>query len=156
MQSNSDISVYCLSHSGVKGMKWGVRKSVKKFSANVHRRSRAIGAAYIESQTRGVERAIAQNKVRNKDNKAVRQRNNARYKAKLKRLNSTYNSRISDLSEADIQRGRDAYKTIRNVGVSVAVTAAAATIGSVSASAGFAVKLAGAGLTSALTKTDDD
>ena len=147
---------YELYHHGVKGMKWGVRKKISEASQNVKRMSRAISAANIEESRKRIERSIAKNKDLQKRNKRDYRQQNARYRAKLKRLNAMYNGRVSDLSEGDINRGRTAYKTMKNVSMSVAITAASTAAGAVYMPAGVATKLVGAGLTSVLNNIDVD
>lgn len=141
---------YELYHHGVKGMKWGVRKAIVNTSQYARRFSRSISAANIEEQRRRIERSLARNKSRQKTNKRDYRQQNARYRAKLKRLEKMRNQKISDLSEYDIDRGRTAYKTMKNVSMSVAVTAAAAVAGSVYAPAAVVTKIAGSALASAL------
>ena len=139
-----------LYHAGVKGMKWGVRKKIEKTSQSVRRFGRSITAANIEQQRIRIERSIARNKALQKRTKRDYRKQNARHRAKIKRLNAMRDTKISDLSESDINRGRMAYKTMKNVSMSVAVTAAAAVAGSVYAPAAVATKIAGSALTSAL------
>jgi hypothetical protein len=141
---------YELYHAGVKGMKWGVRKKIAKTSQSVKRLGRSISAANIEEQRRRIERSIARNKSKHKHNGKDYSAQNARHRAKLRRLAKMRDKKISDLSEYDIDRGRTAYKTMKNVSMSVAVTAAAAVAGSVYAPAAVATKIAGSALTSAL------
>lgn len=140
---------YELYHAGVKGMKWGVRKKIYNTSQGVKRLGRSISAANIEEQRRRIERSIAKNKSKQKHTKRDYRQQNARHRAKLKRLDQMRNQKISDLSEYDIDRGRKAYKTMKNVSMSVAITAAATMVGTVSAPAAMATKLAGSALTSA-------
>lgn len=143
----SDNELY---HHGVKGMKWGVRKAIKNTSQSDRRLGRSISAASIEEQRRRIERSIARNKSRQRNGNRDYRQQNARYRAKLKRLEKMRNQKISDLSEYDIDRGRTAYKTMKNVSISVAVTAAATVVGSVYAPAAVVTKIAGSALTSAL------
>lgn len=140
---------YELYHHGVKGMKWGVRKKIYNTSQSVRRLGRSISAATIEEQRTRIERSIARNKSRQKINGKDYRAKNAQHRAKLRRLEKMRNQKISDLSEYDIERGRTAYKTMKNVSMSVAVTAAAAVVGTVSAPAAMATKIAGSALTSA-------
>lgn len=147
---------YELYHHGVKGMRWGVRKKISAASQNVKRLGRAISAANIEESRMRIERSLARNKDLQKRNNRDYRQQNARYRAKLKRLNATYNSKVSDLSDVDINRGRSAYKTMKNVSMSVAITAASTAIGAVSMPAGVATKLVGAGLNSVLNSVDVD
>ena len=145
-----------LYHHGVKGMKWGVRKAINVTSENTRRISRAVSAANIERQRARIERTISRNKALSKRYKLDYSKQNKNYRAKLKRLEKTRNSKISDLSEADIERGRAMYKTIKSVGVSVTVAAAATAIGTAYAPAVIAAKLLGAGLTTVINSSDND
>lgn len=135
-----------LYHAGVKGMKWGVRKAVE--GAKTTRR--AMSAASIEEKIRNAKRVIDRHDSRSDRRTRTYKLKNAKYQAKLKRLESIRNKRVSDLSEADIDRGRAAYKTMKNVSMSVAVTAASLAVGTVSAPASIATKIVGAGISSAL------
>lgn len=138
-----------LYHHGVKGMKWGVRKAISNTSQSVRRFGRSVSAANIEEQRARIERSLARNKARQKSGKGDYRQQNTRYRAKLKRLEKMRNQKISDLSEYDIDRGRTAYKTMKNVSMSVAITTAAAVVGTVSAPAAMATKIAGSALTTA-------
>lgn len=140
---------YELYHHGVKGMKWGVRKKIYNTSQSVRRLGRSISAATIEEQRHRIERSIARNKSKQKHTKRDYRQQNARHRAKLKRLEHMRNQKISDLSEYDIDRGRKAYKTMKNVSMSVAVTAAATVAGSLYAPAAVVTKIAGSAVTSA-------
>lgn len=141
---------YELYHAGVKGMKWGVRKKITATSQSVKRFGRSITAANIEEQRARIERSISKNKALQKKGRGDYRQKNARYRAKLRHLEKMRNRKISDLSEYDIDRGRSAYKTMKNVSMSVAVTAAATVVGSVYAPAAVVTKIAGSALTSAL------
>ena len=145
---------YELYHAGVKGMKWGVRKKIEKTSRNVRRLGRAISAASIEQQRIRIERSIARNKVMQKRTKRDYRQKNARHRAKIKRLNAMRDTKISDLSEVDINRGRMAYKTMRNATMSAAVVAASAAAGSIYAPAALATKIVGSAVTSAVKDQD--
>ena len=140
---------YELYHHGVKGMKWGVRKKIYNTSESVKRLGRSISAANIEEQRKRIERSLARNKSLQRRNHRDYRNQNARYRAKLKRLTAMRDRKINDLSDYDIERGRTAYKTMKNVSMSVAITAAAAMVGTVSAPAAMATKIAGSALTSA-------
>ena len=140
---------YELYHHGVKGMKWGIRKKIQAVSQSTRRFGRSITAANIEEQRARIERSIARNKSRQNTNGKDYRAKNAQYRTKLRRLEKMRNKKISDLSEYDINRGRTAYKTMKNVSMSVAVTAAAAVVGTVSAPAAMATKIVGSALTSA-------
>lgn len=145
-----------LYHHGVKGMKWGVRKKFSETSQSVKRLGRAMSAANIEESRMRIEKNIERNKVLQKRTKRNYRQQNARYRKKLKRLNATYNSKVSDLSDVDINRGRVAYKTMKNASMSVAITAASTAVGAVSMPAGVATKLVGAGLTQMMNNNDID
>lgn len=139
-----------LYHHGVKGMKWGVRKSISKVSQTSRRMGRAVSAANLEARRRQMERSIARAKTMQKRTNRDYKAQIKRYKTKMKRLDSLRDTKISDLSEADIDRGRAVYKTMRNVSMSVAVAAASTAAGGISASAAIVTKLVGAGVTAAL------
>ena len=141
---------YELYHHGVKGMKWGVRKKIYNTSQSMRRLGRSISAATIEEQRHRIERSIARNKSKQKHSGKDYRTQNARHRAKLRRLDKMRNQKISDLSEYDIDRGRKAYKTMKNVSMSVAVTAAAAVAGSLYAPAAVVTKIAGSAISSAL------
>lgn len=145
-----------LTHHGVKGMKWGVRKTIRETSENARRIRRAVSAANIERKQARIERTISRNKALSKRYKVDYKNQNKRYRAKLKRLEKTRNSKISDLSEADIERGRAMYRTIKNVGVSVTVAAAAAAVGAAYTPAAVTARLVGAGLTTVLNSADNE
>ena len=150
---SDDFELY---HHGVKGMKWGVQKAVNTASENTRRVSRAVYAASIERQRARIERTISRNKAMSKRYNRDYSKQNKSYRDKLKRLEKTRNSKISDLSEADIERGRAMYKTIKNVGISVAVTATTTAIGAAYAPAAVAAKLVGAGVAAVLKNPIDD
>lgn len=143
-----------LYHYGVVGMKWGVRKSIRQTSENVRRIRRSMEAAGIERRQARIERTISRNKSLQKQHGTDYRNQNKQYRAKLKRLEKTRNSKISDLSEADIERGRAMYSTMKNVGISVVVGAGTTAIGAVYAPAAVAAKIAGVGLTTALKSID--
>ena len=143
-----------LYHHGVKGMKWGIRKAVKKTSHTVGRMSRSMVAANLENRRTSLERTIARNKSLQKRYNFDYRKQNARYRAKMKRLNAMRNRKISDLSEAEIDRGRQAYKTMKNITLSVAITAASAAAGTISAPAAIATKLAGSAVSAAVREQD--
>ena len=145
-----------LLHYGVKGMKWGVRKAIKQTSENARRISRSMSAANIERRQARIERTISRNKALTKRYKFDYKDQNKRYRAKFKRLENLRNSKVSDLSEADIERGRAMYGTVKSVAVSVTVAAAATAVGTAYAPAATAAKLVGAGLTTVLNSTDND
>lgn len=147
---------YEIYHHGVKGMKWGVRKAVNVASENTRRVSRAVSAASIERQRARIERTISRNKAMSKRYNLDYSKQNKNYRAKLKRLEKTRNSKISDLSEADIERGRAMYKTIKNVSISVAVAATTTAIGTAYAPAAVAAKLVGAGVAAVLKSPASD
>ena len=145
-----------LMHHGVKGMKWGVRKSIRQTSENVRRIRRAMEAANIERRQARIERTVSRNKSLQKRYGFDYRNQNKRYRAKLKRLEKTRNSKISDLSAADIDRGRAMYNTIKSVGVSVTVAAATTAIGAAYAPAAVVAKVLGAGLTTVINGSDDN
>lgn len=150
---HSDDEFY---HHGVKGMKWGVRKSIRQTSENIRRIRSAMEAANIERRQARIERTISRNKSLQKNYKLDYRNQNKRYRAKLKRLERARNSKVSDLSEADVERGRAMYNTIKSVGVSVTVAAATTAIGTVYAPAALAAKVIGAGVTTAINKANSD
>lgn len=143
-----------LAHHGVKGMKWGVRNNTKRTLENIRRIRSAMEAANIERRQVRIERNISRNKSLQKQYKLDYRDKNKRYRAKLKRLEAARNSKISDLSEADIERGRMMYNTIKSVGVSVTVAAATTAIGTAYAPAAVVAKIIGAGVSSAINKAD--
>lgn len=145
---------YELYHAGVKGMKWGVRKKIYNTSQSVRRFGRSVTAASIEQQRIRIEKSIARNKALQKRTKRDYREKNARNRAKIKRLNAMRNTKISDLSETDINRGRIAYKTMRNATMSAAVVAASAAAGSIYAPAAIATKIVGSAVTSAVKDQD--
>lgn len=135
-----------LYHHGIKGMKWGIRRRLNRTSRNIRKTGQAISAADIENRISRAKQTMK------KFDSASDKR--ARYKAKIKQLNALHKTKVSDLSEKDIERGRAAYKAIKNVSVSVAVTAASTAVGAVYMPAGIATKIAGAGLASAINAQD--
>lgn len=145
-----------LTHHGVKGMKWGVRKSIRQTSENVRRIRRSMEAAGIERRQARIERTISRNKSLQKQHGTDYRNQNKQYRAKLKRLEQTRNSKISDLSEADIERGRAMYRTVKNVGISVAVAATTTAIGAAYAPAALAAKIAGVGVSTVLKSVDEN
>ena len=144
-----------LTHHGVKGMKWGVQKAVRKTSESAKRIGRSMSAARIERTRARIERNMSRNKSLSKRYNLDYKKQNKRYRAKIRRLEAARNSKVSDLSEADIERGRVMYNTIKNVGVSVAVAATTTAIGTAYAPAAVAAKLVGVGVTTVLKGTDD-
>lgn len=146
----SDGALY---HHGVKGMKWGVRNAVSSVTKNSKRLSRAISAANIEDRRARIERSISKAKSLQKRHTRDYRPQIAKYKIKIKQLDKLRNKRVSDLSDEEISRGRSVYKTMKNVSVSVAVTAASTAVGTVSMPAGVATKLVGAGLNAVLNDT---
>lgn len=143
-----------LAHHGVKGMKWGVRRTIRQTSENVRRIRRSMEAANIERRQARIERTVSRNKSLQKRYGIDYRNQNKRYREKLKGLEKIRNNKISDLSEADIQRGRAMYTTMKNVGISVVVAAGTTAIGAAYAPAAVAAKIAGAGLTTVLKSTD--
>lgn len=143
-----------LTHHGVKGMKWGVQKSIHQTSENVRRIRSAMEAASIERKQARIERIISRNKSLQKRHGTDYRSQNKQHRAKLKSLEKIRNSKISDLSEADIERGRSMYKTMKNVGISVAVAAGTTAIGAAYAPAAVAAKIAGAGVSVVLKSAD--
>lgn len=143
-----------LYHAGVKGMKWGVRKKIHNTSQSIRRFGRSVTAASIEQQRIRIEKSIARNKALQNRTKRDYREKNARNRAKIKRLNAMRNTKISDLSETDINRGRIAYKTMRNATMSAAVVAASAAAGSIYAPAAIATKIVGSAVTSAVKDQD--
>lgn len=144
-----------LTHHGVKGMKWGVRKSTRQTAENVRRIRSAMEAASIERKQARIKRLVSRNKSLQKRYGLDYRNQNKRYRTKLKSLEKIRNSKISDLSEADIERGRAMCKTFKNVSTSVIVTAAAAAVGAAYAPAAVTAKLVGAGLATVLNSSDD-
>ena len=143
-----------LYHHGVKGMKWGVRKTIRQTSENIRRARSAMEAANIERRQARIERTVSRNKSLQKRYGLDYKNQNKRYRAKIRRLEKMRNTKISDLSEADIERGRAMYKTIKSVGTSVTVAAAVAAVGTAYAPAAIGAKIVGAGLTTVLNKSD--
>lgn len=147
---------YELYHHGVKGMKWGVHKKLRSVSQSVSRAGRAVGAANIEERIASVKRTMERNTARSDKRTRSYKVKNAKYDAKLKRLKAMRNCKVSDLSLEDIERGRSAYKTMKNTTISVAVTAASLAAGTISVPASVATKLVGAGLSSVVNSLNVD
>lgn len=105
-----------LYHHGVKGMKWGVRRAKTAVSTA----SKSIQAARYEESL---------NKAKRRQRKATAryERRNARYQRKIDKLDTLYNTKVSDLSQETIKRGRVAYtaiKMVRNKAITMAIGAA--------------------------------
>lgn len=149
----SDGELY---HHGVKGMKWGVRKTISRLSQSSRRMSRAISAANIEERRSRIEQSITKTKNLQKLNKRDYRSRIKQYKAKLKRLNKLRDCQVNELSNDDIERGRSVYKTMKNVSMSVAITAVSTAVGTISMPAGVAAKLVGTGLSAAFSNTNAD
>ena len=147
---------YELYHHGVKGMKWGVQNAFKNTSASAKRASRALSAANIEERMISVKRSIEKHDAHSDRRKRTYKLENAKYKAKLEKLKTMRDRKISDLSEYDINRGRSVYKTMKNTSISVAITAASLAVGTVSVPASVATKLVGSGMTAMINSTDID
>lgn len=145
-----------LYHHGVKGMKWGVRNAIGNASQSAKRTSNAISAANLEERISSVKRSMEINASRSDRRTRKYKLKNSKYKDKLERLKSMRDRKVSDLSPDDIDRGRAAYKTMKNTAVSVAVTAVSLGVGTVSVPASVATKLVGAGLTSVLNSVNGD
>lgn len=145
-----------LVHHGVKGMKWGVRKTIRQTSDNARRVRNAMTAANIERRQARIKRTISRNKSLQKQYNIDYRNQNKKYRAKLKRLETMRNSKISELSEVDIERGRAMYNTIKSIGVSVTVAAATTAIGTAYAPAAVVAKVIGAGLTTAINGSNND
>lgn len=150
------MTEYELYHYGVRGMKWGVRRTIRQTSENVRRIRSAMEAANIERRQNRIERSVSRNKSLQKRYGVDYRNQNKRYRAKIKDLEKLRNTKISDLSEADIERGRAMYTTMKNVGISVAVTASTTAIGAAYAPAAVAAKIAGIGVATVLKNIDNN
>lgn len=101
-----------LYHHGVKGMKWGVRRAKTAIS----NASRSVSAARYEE-------ALSKAKRRQQRATARYERRDARYQKRIERLDKAYKTKVSDLSEATIKRGRLAYTGIKMASNSVLYSA---------------------------------
>lgn len=147
---------YELYHVGVKGMKWGVRKTVANTSRAIKRTGRSVSAANLEERIASVERSIERHNAHSDQRRRKYKLKNAKYKEKLERLKRMRDSKVSSLSEYDIERGRSLYKTMKNTSMSVVITAASLAVGTVSMPASVATKLVGSGVTAAMNNASVD
>lgn len=96
-------------HYGVKGMKWGVRRSL-----GVKARGAAVYRTLIKTQQKAVDRLEKKRETKGLTDR--QQRNLDRGKKVVAEWTETRNKLIKDLSEKDIKRGQRAVLTYYSLG----------------------------------------
>ena len=98
-----------LYHHGVKGMKWGIRKSLKTAGTKVKRLARATSAARTRRQLDRSKKIVGSTYSPSRYN---------RHKNRIRKLNKIYNKKTSDLTENEIKVGEVAYSALKSIAVS--------------------------------------
>lgn len=108
-----------LYHHGVKGMKWGIRKSLKNAGTKVKRLARATSAARTRRQINRSERIV---------NKTYSPSRYEKHKKRIKKLEKIYNKKTSDLTANEIKIGEVAYSALKNLAISAVIGGTGAAI----------------------------
>ena len=96
-----------LQHHGIKGMKWGIRKDRKKSSMVSGKKKRSTTTSGLHEDYKKAH-----------DRTSARTMSDAELRARINRLQME--KQYSDLSGADIARGKQVAKTIMKVATTVA------------------------------------
>ena len=108
-----------LYHHGVKGMKWGIRKSLKNAGTKVKRLARATSAARTRRQINRSKRIV---------NRTYSPSRYEKHKKRIKKLEKIYNKKTSDLTANEIKTGEVAYSVLKNLAISAVIGGTGAAI----------------------------
>lgn len=108
-----------LYHYGVKGMKWGVRRSARQLGHYTSATAKGTSAARTNER---LQKTMRNKRIVDKVESVV----NKHYEKKISKLQKTYDKKVKDLSPKEIKRGENFYKGLkvaRNVSIGAFVGA---------------------------------